>query len=361
MQITFGKAGHVTSSLEDSKTAVGSGALENEAILRGPSSAVRELKVKIDVFVEEERQNDLERGHVTTFEFPQKYVNILIGKKGENIKKYREDFDLDIQVSDGKVEIKGPKAKADLAKSRILSLCKKLEDEATHVLKIKPQYHRDLIGAKGSQVNRLQLRYNVRIQFPRSTHAAGDDRSVADGASDVGGSRNSRPNQAPDEVIIRGPKKGAEEARDELQNLLQWTIDNSHGSTVSVAQSQIPSLIGQGGREMESLRLSSGAQIDVPNRDAAESSGRVQIQIKGTKKQVDEAKKLLEQKVKLFDESIIKSIEVDKKYHKALIGPGGKFSPPCIRFEKVTLSKAPIFGELLMNRVVLMITENQRD
>ena len=175
MQITFGKAGHVTSSLEDSKTAVGSGALENEAILRGPSSAVRELKVKIDVFVEEERQNDLERGHVTTFEFPQKYVNILIGKKGENIKKYREDFDLDIQVSDGKVEIKGPKAKADLAKSRILSLCKKLEDEATHVLKIKPQYHRDLIGAKGSQVNRLQLRYNVRIQFPRSTHAAGDD------------------------------------------------------------------------------------------------------------------------------------------------------------------------------------------
>lgn len=327
VQITFGKAGRVTGPLEDPKTAVRSDGLENEINLRGPISTVRELKEKVEIFAKEERQNDLERGHVTTFEFPQKYANILIGKKGENIKKYREDFDLDIQVNDGKVEIKGPKAKADLARSRILSLCKKLDDEATHVLKIKPQYHRDLIGAKGSQVNRLQLRYNVRIQFPRSAHGAGDDRSVADGASDVGGSRNSRPNQAPDEVIIRGPKKGADEARDELQNLLQWTIDNSHGSTVSVAQSQIPSLIGQGGREMESIRLSSGAQIDVPNRDAPESSGRVQIQIKGTKKQVEEAKKSLEQKAKLFDESIIKSIEVDKKYHKALIGPAGKFFP----------------------------------
>lgn len=327
MQITFGKAGRVTGPLEDSKAAVGSDGLENEINLRGPISAVRELKEKIETFAEEEKQNDLERGHVTTFEFPQKYANVLIGKKGENIKKYREDFDLDIQVNDGKVEIKGPRAKADLARSRILSLCKKLDEEATHVLKIKPQYHRDLIGAKGSQVNRLQTRYNVRIQFPRSAHGAGDDRSVADGASDVGGSRNSRPNQAPDEVIIRGPKKGADEARDELQSLLQWTIDNSHGSTVSVAQSQIPSLIGQGGREMESIRLSSGAQIDVPNRDATESSGRVQIQIKGTKKQVEEAKKSLEQKAKLFDESIIESIEVDKKYHKALIGPGGKFFP----------------------------------
>ena len=295
--------------------------------MRGPSAAVEGLAERIVEFVELEKKDELERGHVTSFDFPQKYANYLIGKKGENINKYREEFDVDIQVKEGKVEIKGPKAKADAVKSKIIALGKKIEDEATHVLKINPQYHRDMIGAKGSQVNQLQKRYNVRVQFPRTATASAldDDRSAADDASEAGSVRNRRSNQAPDEVIIRGPKKGADEARDELLNLLQWTLDNSYTSNLSVAQAQLPSLIGQGGHEMESVRLQTGAQIAVPgSRETADSNGRVQIQLKGTKKQVEEAKRLLEQKIKVFDDSITRSVEIDKKYHKALIGSGGK-------------------------------------
>ncbi len=326
----------------------GAAELEQEVSLRGPSDAVENLAEKLVAFVEAEKQDEKERGYITSFNFPQKFANFLIGKRGENINKYREEFDVDIQVNDGKVEIKGPKAKAELAKSKIQLLGKKLEDEATHVLKIKPQYHRDMIGAKGSQVNRLQDRYNVRVQFPRTAPAGSDDRSVADGASDVGGPRHSRANQAPDEVIIRGPKKGADEARDELLNLLQWTIDNSHTSAVSVAQSQLPSLIGQGGREMENIRLATGAQIDVPgNRESADPTGRVQIQIKGTKKSVEEAKKLLEERAKVFDDSVTKSIDVEKKHHKALIGSGGKsISHFHVSCQSLNRSKAPIFVTL---------------
>ena len=297
-----------------------------EMTLRGPTDDVNDLAQKILSFVESEKLDELERGYTTSFDFPQKYANFLIGRKGENINHLREEFDVDIQVNDGKVEVKGPKAKAEAAKSKIVALGKKLEDEVTHVLKIKPQYHRDLIGAKGSQVNRLQERYNVRVQFPRSASSTthGDDQSVVDSASEVGGHRNNRTNQAPDEVIIRGPRKGADEARDELLSLLQWTVDNSHTSTVSVAQNQLPSLIGQGGREMESMRMATGAQIDVPgNRDLADPSGRIEIKLKGTKTQVEEAKKLLEERAKIFDDSITRSINVDKKYHKALIGGGG--------------------------------------
>ena len=260
-----------------------------------------------------------------SFEYPQKYANFLIGKRGENINKLREEFDVDIQVNDGKVEIKGPKAKAEAAKSRILSLAKKLEDEVTYILKIKPQYHREMIGAKGNQVNRLQDRYNVRVRFPRSAQNGHDDESIADAASETGHTKSNKSNQAPDEVLVRGPKKGADEAREELLSLLQWTIDNSHSSSVSVSQSQLPSLIGQGGREMENIRESTGARIDVPgSRDTADASGRVEIKIKGTKAQVESAKKLFEQRAKVFDESITKSIDVDKKYHRALIGTGGK-------------------------------------
>ncbi|KAI9887736.1 MAG: hypothetical protein M1823_000485 [Watsoniomyces obsoletus] len=300
---------------------------DSEVILRGPAESVAALEQKIAEFVRDEEQYERERGFTLKFAFPAKFSNHLIGKKGENIRKYRDEFDVEIQVQDGQVEIKGPQVKAEAAKARILALGKRLEDEATHTLKIHPRYHKDLIGAKGSQVHRLQDRYNVRIQFPR-TSPAKDDHSVADSVSEAGGAHPSgRPTQEQDEVVVKGPRKGADEAREELLSLLQWTIDNSHAATVSVAQNQVPMLIGQGGREMEKIRMTTGAQVDIPDakRDASGMTpgGRVGIKLRGTKKQVDEAKQLLEERAKVFDDTITKTLEVDRKHHRSLIGSGG--------------------------------------
>lgn len=302
----------------DSKASV------HDVTLRGLQSAVDDLSKKIAAFIKTEKQNELDRGHMISFDFPAKFASYLIGKKGENLNQYRKEFDVVIRVDDGKVEITGLEAQAELAKSKILALGKKMENEVTYTLKINPQYHRDMIGAKGSLVTRLESRHHVRVQFPRSAPAGNDEKSFADGGSDVGGARNSRSSQAADHVIIKGPKEGADEAREELLNLLQWTKDNSHVSTVSVAKSQLPSLIGQGGREVDSLRLATGAQIDVPRHgDVPDSSGRIQIRIKGSKNQVDDAKRHLEQRAQEFDRSVTKSILVDKVHHKALIGGGG--------------------------------------
>lgn len=296
-----------------------------EVSLRGPSDLVTDLTAKLEAFVVEQEKDDLERGYTTSFDFPQKYANFLIGKRGENINKLREEFDVDIKVENGKVEVKGPKAKADAARMRIINLGKKLEDETTHILKIPAQYHRELIGQRGNQVNRLQDRYSVRVQFPRAT-VPGDDQSVAETGSDAGGARAGRPQQASDEVLVKGPSKGADQARDEILSLLQWVIDHAHTATISVAQSQVASLIGQRGREMDKLRADTGAQIDVPSaNDAPDASGRVQIQVKGTKQQVNDAKKILQQRASEFDATVTKSIDVDKKYHKALIGGGGMY------------------------------------
>ncbi len=291
--------------------------------LRGPSSAVDGLYSKLLPFIKQERQNEVERGYRTSFDYPQKYANILIGKKGENVRKLREEFDVDIQVGDGKVELTGPVAKADAAKSYIIALGRKLDDEVTHIIKVNPIYHGDLIGARGSQVRRLQERYDVRVMFPRAMNDdSSNTKSASDGAS---ASRHSR-SQAPDEVIIKGPRRGADEARDELLNLLQWTIDNSHTAIVSVASSQLPSLIGQGGREMESLRLSTGAQIDVPDhRSSVAPSGRAEIRLRGTKKQVEEAKELLDGRVRTFENTVVKTVDVPKRHHKTIIGGNGKF------------------------------------
>ncbi|KAF4554324.1 KH domain-containing protein 1 [Elsinoe fawcettii] len=288
--------------------------------MRGPQNAVDELFKNLIAFIEQEEKDELERGFTLNFDFPKEYANQLIGKAGSNIKKLRDEFDVDIQVNDGKVEIKGPEAKANACKAHIKSLEKKLADEATHHLKIPAQFHKDLIGPKGAQVNRLQDRYKVRINFPRSANNADEDASVAEGEA-----APRRPNQAPDEVVVRGPKKGADEARDELLSLLQYVKDNSHSATISVATSQLPSLIGSGGRELEALRLATGAQIDVPNnREGDSSSARAEVKVRGTKKAVEEAKKRIEESAKVYDSTVTREIDVDKKHHRSIIGGGGE-------------------------------------
>ncbi|KAM3486393.1 hypothetical protein MY8738_000609 [Beauveria namnaoensis] len=285
--------------------------------LRGPSSAVKNLAAKATAFVEQEKQDDKERGFTLSFDFPQKYANHLIGKGGSNIKELRDRFDVEIQVQDGKVELKGPKAKAETARTYIQNLSRTLADETTHTLKIDPKYHRELIGTQGTQINRLQTRYKVLIFFPRSAKNASDEQSNTDAASDAGKGRRQ---QAPDEVIIRGPKKGADEARDEIFSLHKYLEEHSATATVPFQQKQVGSLIGQGGAALDELRQQTGARIDVP---ADRDTDTVQILIKGTASQVAKAKKALEEKRAVFDDTVVKTVDVDKKHHRALIGASG--------------------------------------
>ncbi|KAI2468212.1 putative RNA binding effector protein Scp160 [Annulohypoxylon bovei var. microspora] len=288
--------------------------------MRGPTSSVESLSKKASDFIEQEKEDEKERGFILKFDFPQKFANHLIGKGGSHINELREKFDVDIQVQNGEVELKGPKAKAERAKTHIASLARQWADETTHTLKIEPKYHRELIGAQGSQIHRLQNRYHVHINFPKTGKSGKDDESVADVASETGKPRRQ---QGPDEVTIRGPKKGADEARDEIYSLFQYLKDNSFVATVSVQQKQLPSLIGSGGVGMDELRQITGAKIDIPNDRNETQDATVEIQIKGTKAQVAAAKKIIEEKRAVFDETVTKTVEIDRKWHKNLIGPGG--------------------------------------
>lgn len=330
--------------------------------LRGPKSSVERLATKVIAFVQQETEDEKERGFTLEFDFPQKFANHLIGKGGSNIRELREKFDVEIQVQDGKVELKGPKAKAEVARSHIQSLARQLADETTHVLKIDPKFHRELIGPQGSQINRLQTRYKVLIFFPRSAKPTKDDDSTADVASDAGG--KPRRQQAPDEVLVRGPKKGADEARDEILSLVQYLKDNSYTATVPVQQRQLPHFIGSGGSAMDALRTQTGAKIDIPNgRESPDTI--VEILIKGTKSQVAAAKKILEEKKSVFDDTVVREIEVERKYHKALIGTGGKPPPfflfcfakllvsfPCQRARALTCVRLCFPGATLKDIVV---------
>lgn len=268
-------------------------------------------------------EDEKERGFTLSFDFPKEHAGQLVGRGASKINELREQFDVEIKVDDGKVELRGPKAKAEAAKSHITSLGRQWADIATYTLKVDPEYHSELIGSKGAVINRLQTRYKVQIHFPRQ-NSTRDDQSIADNASDAG-RRGNRPEQLPDQVIVKGPKKGADEARDEILSLLQYLKDNSHEAAVTVKAGQIPQLIGQRGSGMDEIRQSTGAKIDVPNNARGLSPEQeVVIKIKGTKSQMSQAKKLIEEKRDIYDQTIKKTVSVDKKYHRMLIGSGGK-------------------------------------
>lgn len=286
--------------------------------LRGPKSAVDELAKKAEAFVAQAKEDEKERGFTLSFDFPQKYANKLIGRQGSKINELRERFDVEIQIDDGKVEVKGPKAKAEEAQKYITSLGRQLADETTYVLKIDPQWHKDLIGKEGSQAKRLENRYAVQIWFgaPKSKR----DEESGEVASDSG-----RAKRAADEVVIHGGRKGADEARDELLSLVQYLKDTSHSATVSVAQKHLPRLIGSGGKGVEDIRQESGARIDVPKPTGEGDDAVVEISIKGTKEQVAKAKKILQAQASVLKDTVVRTIEIDRKYHRDLIGAEGTY------------------------------------
>ena len=279
---------------------------------------------QLEAFIVQAEADEKERGHVTSFDFPEKYVSQLVGRQGSNINALREkhDVDIDTQKDKGKVHIKGPKNNANACQAEIMKALKGWEDEVNFSLTIEPRFHRMLIGKGGENLTKLQTKFDgARIQFPR-TGSTPDDQSIADDASQAGGNKKSRPPQGANVVTIRGPRAKAEGARKELLDLEQYYRDHSQTATVSVARSQIPSLMGKGGREMEMLRADTGATIDVPQNDQ-NGSDRVELKLTGSKDQVNAAKSELLKRSKAFDDIVERRLNIDKKHHKDLIGAGG--------------------------------------
>ncbi|KAK6346602.1 hypothetical protein TWF696_006723 [Orbilia brochopaga] len=293
-------------------------AADDSITIRGPSAEVDRVAAKISAFVEETKHNEVLNSYTVTFEFPQKFQKNLVGKGGSNISKYREELGVQIDLEKDTVTIKGIKANVEEAKVRIQRLSRKLEDETTISTIVAPEYHRAIIGQGGKFVKRLEDKYSVRIQFPK---AARDD-SPSDLASDSGAPSQNR-SQAPNEIILRGPSKGVKEAKDEIMELIKYEEEHGHSSSVMVPAKVLPYIIGAGGKMINQIRDDSGARIDLPPQGSTDAE-MVEVKIRGTKEQVAKAKAAIQANSKEVSSQIVRMLNVDKKFHRALIGPGGQ-------------------------------------
>jgi len=157
-------------------------------------------------------------------------------------------------------------------------------------------------------VRRLQERYGVRIHFPRR-----DDESTEE----------DKP-QNPDEIVVRGPSKGVKSAVDELNALLEYRIKHSHSAEMEILARGRQRLIRNG--ILQSLRQDPGyVRIDIPARQENESDDEViTIKIEGTEAFVKKATKEIASLRDEVKDETTRTVVVDQKHHKGLIGPGGR-------------------------------------
>ncbi|KAG8733700.1 hypothetical protein FRC12_018787 [Ceratobasidium sp. 428] len=192
---------------------------EDAILVRGPSSDVTRAIEAIRQLVEKAKNDEIDGSHSIEFTIPQEYVKHIVGAGGSAVNKIRDQLDVKLDFTDedekeikkgkkasatrSRVKITGRKENVEEAKKRVLAQVDKLEDETTEIIKIPHSYHSGLIGSAGKYVNRLEEKYAVKINF-----------------GDADESRTGRNREAaalkPDEVMIKGGKKGVSQAKSEL-------------------------------------------------------------------------------------------------------------------------------------------------
>lgn len=269
--------------------------------VRGLKEEVSRVVKEIEEAVEDGKNYAVLSQYTTEFTIPAEHVKHVVGKGGSQLAKFREyGVNIDLDES-GKGTVKGIKKNADEAKVQILAFAKKIADEVNVKLPVPADHHASLIGTGGKFVKRLEEKYDVRIRFPKN-------------------------GEETNEIVLRGPSKGVAKAKEEILDLVNYEIENSHSQTVSVPVKSLPRIIGRGGEFINDIKDSTNTRIDVKQEksDNTDESGEVDIEIVGTKSGVKEAASKIQAIVAEFQDTVVEHIEVNPKFHGALIGPGGQ-------------------------------------
>lgn len=279
--------------------------------IRGVKSEVDRVADEIASAVTASKEHEKASSYSVECNFPKDHVNKLIGKQGANLTKLREEFGVRIDVAeDGKVNIRGIKVNADACKDRIEQQGKKALDETTIRLKVPSEYHANLIGQSGKFVRRLEEKYDVRIRFPREQGYSNES--------------NKDVPQHKDEVVVRGPSKGAQRAKEELEDLYKWEVEHNYTETFTVPTKALPRIIGRQGEYINEIKDNTDTKIDVQqDQQQEQQQENTDIVIVGTKSGVKNAVQSIQAIAKEIEETVTEEVSVDPKYHRWLIGPGG--------------------------------------
>merc|ERR1711892_331557 len=280
----------------------------------GTKEAVEAAKVIVEARVKE-----LDNIVEDSMTVDPKHHRHFVARRGEVLRRIGDEFGGVVVsfprngVAGDKVNLKGARNCIDAAITRISEIVKDLEDMVTIDCEIEQNFHRTVMGAKGSKVQKITTDFNVQIKFPDKAPENGEAPPVV-----TNGDRSSNPNI----IRITGKMENCEGASNALLELVPITAE------VAVPYEFHRYIIGQKGIGVREMMNKFDVNIRVPAQDANSDI----ILISGVPTNVDAAKIGLAEKVtELEAEKEVKKqksfevkVEVNPEYHPKIIGRGGE-------------------------------------
>jgi len=230
-----------------------------------------------------------------------KYHKHIIGKGGSTINKIKSETDVTINIPDTDsgitvIRIEGNKAGVAKAQTELSGMVDKMENEKDKDLIIENRFHRQLIGPKGENIEKVRKDFaNVQISFP--------DLGVK---SDI--------------VKLRGPKDDVDKCAKYFTKLQKELLESSFQVKVPIFKQFHKFVIGKGGANIRRIRDETDTRIDLPDS----GTDSEMITVTGKKENVTKAVELVKQIQSEMADIVTKDLTIPSKIHNTVIGKGGK-------------------------------------
>jgi len=230
-----------------------------------------------------------------------KYHKHIIGKGGSTVNKLKQEADVMINIPDDRassncIRIEGNKDGVSKAKEELESLVSKMQNEREKDLIIEGRFHRQLIGPKGENIQKIREEFEaVQISFP-----------------DLGSKS--------DIVKLRGPREDVDKCSRQLTKMYKDLLENNYQVKVPIFKQFHKFIIGKSGATIKDIRKDTNTKIDLPES----GSDSDVITITGKKENVEKA----QEKITSIQSEMANVVSVDliipAKIHNTMIGAGGK-------------------------------------
>ena len=270
-------------------------------LVSGESEKVKAAVVRITAVLEKFRRENV------VMEVNKEFIPSLIGKGGENIKKFREEAGVNIDLGargTGTITLRGDEEKIKTAQEKLLEMADRYKKENVSV-RIRPEAYSALIGKGGENIQKIQadtgtqidVRRDQNLVFVRGTNEDAVQKAVAfvveiagenpdaisleididpdtNAAAVVVGKKgvqamrlqsefrvNLNIDRTSNKIVLRGLSVDVERAKVEIQNIIRENVRIT--KDLVIPESAISEIIGKKGANVQKLTSTTGAYIDL--------------------------------------------------------------------------------------------------
>lgn len=286
---------------------------KTSVVLTGSKEAVNRAAAVLPQVVKLSQKYAVLSSHTEEFAFDDSLMATLVGRGGVQINSLRKQFGVKIEAGNGRVSVQGVPSAVREAVSTINDLQRKWRDTKAEKISVPKIYLPQIIGAGGKNVRKLTEKYACSIDIPNVKPT-----DVEDG---IEAAKSLQPAESDTNlevaIAIRGSSKNVNAVKAEIQAIVNYEREHAHVELLQISSESVPRVLGKGGATLNRIVHDTKADVRVPTRDS-ESQESVDVRIKGTKKQVEEASRLIQDIVRSVEDYTELTISVPEEIIKLL-------------------------------------------